>query len=373
MGGIGVAVEELDGVIRAGFRDRLVNLVLNRDRAHRDRAIRQRLGHCGDIRRDAENLAGERLAQAAEAGDDLIEHKQNAVLVADLAQPLQIAGRRHQRPGGPGDRLDKNRRDGRTAIGLAMPLQIVGEFDAVLLRLAIAEKLVAREGVAQHDDVRHGHRKCLAVLHHAGEAHAADIHPVIGPFAADETQALGLAARAVIGHDDLERGVDRLGPGIDEEHVVERVGQQRRHAPRQIKRCGMSDLEGWRIRVRRQLLVDRIRDFLARVAGWRAEQAGGAVDHAAPMVIRVVHAFGGDHHPGLLLEVPIAGERHPVLFEGVRALRGARSEVFHDSITPGCSLTDVTAAHVAIQPRAGKRPAAMRSDSRQRPHCRHAQ
>ena len=62
--------------------------VVHEHRAHRDDAVGQALGGGDDVRHHAEILGGKRRAEAAEAGDDLVEDQQDAVLGADLAQPL---------------------------------------------------------------------------------------------------------------------------------------------------------------------------------------------------------------------------------------------------------------------------------------------
>ena len=83
---------------------------------------------------DAEIVGGERRAEAAEAGDDLVEDQQDAVLVADLAQLLQIAFRRQdQHAGRARHRFDDHRRDGRRRrAARRCALEFVGEFGAVL-------------------------------------------------------------------------------------------------------------------------------------------------------------------------------------------------------------------------------------------------
>ena len=80
----------------------------------------------------AEIVGGERRAEAAEAGDDLVEDQQDAVLVADLAQPLEIALRRDQHAGRAGHRLDDDRGDGRGVVQRDDALELVGELGAVL-------------------------------------------------------------------------------------------------------------------------------------------------------------------------------------------------------------------------------------------------
>jgi hypothetical protein len=159
-------VEQLDGGFRSGVGDRLVDLVACRDRAHRDRAVGEGLGHGDDVGHDREGVGGEGRTQPSETGDHLVEDEQDAMAVADRAEPLQIALRRDQRTGRTCDRFDKDRRYCSAAIGIAVTLQVVGEFSA-MLRLAADEGLVGIPGVAQHDDIGHHHRKGFAVSHHA--------------------------------------------------------------------------------------------------------------------------------------------------------------------------------------------------------------
>ena len=75
------------------------------------------------------------------------------MLVADLAQPLQITLRRQHHAGGAGDGLDDDRGDGRRIVQRDQPLQIVGEFRAV--RRQAARERVALEVVR----VRAGDRR----------------------------------------------------------------------------------------------------------------------------------------------------------------------------------------------------------------------
>ena len=148
------------------------------------------------------------------------------MLVADLAQALQIALRRDQRAGRSRDRLDEYGGDGRPAIGRAVAFQIVRQFHAVLLGLTVAEQFLARPGVADRDHVRQRDREGLAVLDHAGQRDAAHVHAVIGALPRYEAQALALAIGAVVGHHHFQRGINAFGTGVREEHVVHRFGQQ---------------------------------------------------------------------------------------------------------------------------------------------------
>src|SRR5205814_7525354 len=72
-------------------------------------AVGERLCHGDDVGSHAERGRGKRLTGAAKAADHLIEHQQDAVASADLAQPLEVAARRDDDPGGPGDGLDEHR------------------------------------------------------------------------------------------------------------------------------------------------------------------------------------------------------------------------------------------------------------------------
>ena len=94
MAGVGVAVHELDRVRWAFFMDRhhrVVQMASANHATERDHAIGHALGEVQHIGHDAKIVCGKVGAQAAKTGDDLVKNQQNAVLVANLAQTLQIA------------------------------------------------------------------------------------------------------------------------------------------------------------------------------------------------------------------------------------------------------------------------------------------
>ena len=103
-------------------------------------AVGEALGAGDDVGHHAEILGGERGAEAAEAGDHFVEDEQDAVLVADRAQPLQIAPGRQQHAGRARDRLDDDGGDGGGVVQRDDALQLVGEMGA-------PSRLAAREGV----------------------------------------------------------------------------------------------------------------------------------------------------------------------------------------------------------------------------------
>ena len=165
--------------------------------------------------------ARERRAEATEAGDHLVEDQQDAVLRADLAQPLQVALGRDQHAGRTRDGLDDHGGDVAGVVQRDEALEFVGEVRAVLglaARVGVAGEVVR---VRQVVDARQHRAEQLAVVDHAADGDAAETDAVIAALPTDEARARAFAARAVIGQRDLERGVDRLRAGVREEDVVE--------------------------------------------------------------------------------------------------------------------------------------------------------
>src|SRR6185503_20336285 len=94
MAGVGIAVEEIDGVGRLGLEG-LIERVLDDDAAHRHGAVGDALGEGDHVRDNAIALSGKGIAEAAEAGDHLVEDEKNAVAVTERTQAGQIIlGRR---------------------------------------------------------------------------------------------------------------------------------------------------------------------------------------------------------------------------------------------------------------------------------------
>ena len=93
-------MEQLDGAFRA-LHEGVVNEFTGEYGSHRDTAVREPLGRGDEIGHHVEFLRAERRAQAPEAGDDLIEDEENAVLVADFTQSLEVTQRRKDHSSGP--------------------------------------------------------------------------------------------------------------------------------------------------------------------------------------------------------------------------------------------------------------------------------
>ncbi len=341
MAGVGIAVEQLDGAatLVGAVAQRVINALAAEHRAHRHDAVGDPLGHGDQVRHDVEVLGGEAAAQPAEAGDDLVEDQQDAVPVADFAQALQVALGRDQHAGGPGHRLDDDRRDGLAAMQRAQPLQIVGQVRAPLRLAARIGLLLQVEGVAQV--VAAGQLgEDPAVVDDAADRDAAEADPVVAALAPDQAPALTLAAGPVVGQRDLQGAVHRFRAGVGEEDMV--VGAVRGHLHQLVGKLegdGMAELEAGRVVEPRDLALHRLDNAPAVVAGVDAPQARRAVQDVAAVEALVVHAVGAGDQLGMLLELAVPGERHPVGFEVVR--RGLEHvgllRAFHGA-SPSCRV-----------------------------------
>ena len=121
----------------------------------------------------------------------------------------------------------------------------------------------------------------LAVGDDAADRDAAEIDAVIAALAADQAGARALALGAVVGERDLQRGVDRFRTGIGEEHMVQARRRDVDQPVGELEDDRMAHLEGRRVVELGRLLLDRLGDLRAAVAGIDAPQARGAVEDLA--------------------------------------------------------------------------------------------
>ncbi|MNQ03359.1 hypothetical protein D3C85_160590 [compost metagenome] len=233
------------------------------------------------------------------------------MLVADLAQALQVAARRRQHAGGAGHGLDDHGGDGRGVVQRDQRLERVGLVDAV-------RRLAAREGVARQVErvrqVVHAveqRPEGAALAPDAAHRDAAEAHAVVRALAPDEPVAARVAARPVVGHRDLQRGVDRLGARVGEEHVVHAGRRHLREALRQREGGGVADLEVGGVVEHVDLRLHRRADPRVAVPGVHAPQAGDGVEHAAAVGQVVVQALAADDEARRLLELAVGREGHP--------------------------------------------------------------
>ena len=135
---------------------------------------------------------------------------------------------------------------------------------------------------------------------------------MIAPLAGDEPGAGAGAGELVVGERDLERGVDRFGAGIAEEHALEGVGGKLGQARGQVKRRSVPGLERGRVVEPAGLAADGLDDRLAAMTGVAAPQPRHGIEHLAPVGGEVMHAGGAIDQPGTPLEGAIGGEREPI-------------------------------------------------------------
>src|SRR2546421_5723521 len=107
-----------------------------------------RKGH--DVGYDALVVRAEPLPSPAEAGHDLVEHEEDPVFVAELAQALQVAVGRNEDAGRAGYRLDEDRRD---VLGALVPDHLF-DMRKRLLHIAAEDRAV---------------RVRVEEVHHAGD------------------------------------------------------------------------------------------------------------------------------------------------------------------------------------------------------------
>ena len=279
-------------------------------RAHRRGGVGEALGERHNIGQDAETLGGKAVAEAAEAGDDLVENQQDAMRIADLAETLEIALRRQNDAGGAGHRLDDDGGDGRGVVQRHQALEIIGEM-ATPFGLTFGEGVVLEAvGMRQMIDAGKGRAEIFAVVGDAADGDAAEANAVIALFAAVQARARRIAGDIVIGERDLERGIRGFGAGIGEEHMVELAGRQRGEARRELKRRRMAHLETGAVLETPDLGAHGFGDFLTGMATIYAPQTRGRVENLAAVGGGIMHAFGSDQHPRRALELPVGGERH---------------------------------------------------------------
>jgi hypothetical protein len=316
MPGVGVAVEELHAR-RLAAGEGLVDRVLDDHAAQRHRARGHALGVGDEVGLDTKMLCGERRAEPAPAGDHFVEHQEDAVARADLAQALEIAFRRHQHAARSGHRVDDDSGDVRSVVQRDQALELVGQVRAAVGRLAFGEQ-VSRHAVRMPQMVDPRQQRAtvgLAVRRHAAERDAAEVHAVIGALAADEAGARALAAQAVVADGDLHRGVDRLGARVGEEHVAHALGRKRGDALREAEGERVAEREGGGEVELARLLADRLDDARSRMARVHAPQGRQAIEHLTPVGSSEVHVLCGHHQLRSCLEAAVVGERHPVMLE----------------------------------------------------------
>ena len=283
----------------------------HRDRAHRHRSIGQPLCHRDDVGRHPPLPRGRGAADAAERRDDFVEDQDDAVAVANFAQPPKIVHGRDQDARRSCHWLDDHRRDRVGAVQVDQPLEVVGQLGAVrgkTAREGVAADIV---GVTQMIDAGKPAAERPAIVDQPPDADPAEAGAMIAALAPDQPRARPLPLRPLHRERDLQRAVYRLRPAVGEEYPVESFGHQRRQPLRQRERQRVPELESRREIERCRCLGDCIGDFGATMAGVAAPQPRRPVEDRSPVAGLVVHPAGRHELARVRLVRPIGRERHP--------------------------------------------------------------
>lgn len=194
-----------------------------RDDAGADRGVAR--GHAlraGDhVRHVAELVAGEDRAEAAEGADDLVGDEQHVVLVADLADPLEVAGRRREAAARVLHGLQEDGRDGLGALEEDLLLDLVGGPAAERLRVVAEERGAVDVGVRHL--VRAGDQRLEGGLQRreTGDGQGALRGAVVGDRTRDDLVLGRLALELEVLLGQLPRGLDGLAATGGEEDLVQ--------------------------------------------------------------------------------------------------------------------------------------------------------
>ena len=183
-------------------------------RRHGDVGARDRLGRGDHVGLDAVVLQREPGARTAEAGDDLVVDQQDVVLVAEFAQPREVAVGGDVYPAGALHGLGDDRRDGVGALvlnRLGDPVDVeVGGVDPA----PACELGLDAGGGNGFADAR---AEVWVVDLHPGHRHRGQGVAVVGLRPADDLGLLGAALHRPVVAGGLEVGLVRLGTRVAEE------------------------------------------------------------------------------------------------------------------------------------------------------------
>ena len=197
--------------------ERLDDPVAHRQRAQRRVPAGQALGHGDHVRHVVVALGAEEVPEATPGADHLVGDEQDAVAVADLADPLEVARRRGEAAAGVLHRLQEHGGDRRRVLGQDGLLDGVGGPAAEGVHVVLEVRGPVEVGVRDLEGARHQRLERRADLGHAGDRQGAHGGAVVGDVPADHLVALGLADELEVLAGQLPRRLDRLGAAGGEE------------------------------------------------------------------------------------------------------------------------------------------------------------
>src|SRR5215208_410723 len=168
------------------------------------------------VRRDPGVLDGEHLARAAEARLDLVHDQYDAALVAQFPELPEVEVREPYEAALPADRLDDDRRDA-ARVHRAHERLLYSREAVALATARTVPASRAAVGVGRRYPVDLGDERPEALLVRVGlacEGHREHRAAVEGVLEGDYRGPPRVVAR------DLDRVLDRLSPGVDEERAL---------------------------------------------------------------------------------------------------------------------------------------------------------
>ena len=204
-----------------------MNAIATNHATQGDDPIGDPFGKGDHVGHHAKQIGSKRRPHTAKAGDDFIEHQQNAVLVANVAQALQIALGWDVPTGAACHWLDKNGRhiarvvQGQDAL-LQIQQRIFFPHRQLVLHIGMLNRIVDESHVI--DARQHGCAKHFAVARDAANAHAAQAHPVVAALATDEHLSVALTTGTVVGQCQFHGRVCCFRAGTAKQHFVQIAG-----------------------------------------------------------------------------------------------------------------------------------------------------
>ena len=270
------------------------------------------LGAGDDVRLVAVPLRAEHVAEPAERADHLVADQEHVVLVADLADPVEVSRRRREAAAGVLDRLQEDRRDRFRSLVLDRRRDLVGgpEAELLLVVLEVRRAVVVR---VRHPE-RRGDERLERRLHarQAGDREGALRRPVVGDRPADHLVLVVLAGELEVVLGELPRGLDGLAATGGEEDPVEVARRVVGHPLGELDRVGVGVGPDRHERQPFGLLRGGLGQLRAPVAELAHEQAGEPVEVALPVDVVDVGTLAADDDRNLgVVMRRVPGEVHP--------------------------------------------------------------
>ncbi len=240
------------------------------------------LGEGDQVRGDRPVVDGEPLPAAAEPAHHLVGDQQDAVLVADLPDALEVARRRHQDAVGADHRLEDDRGDRAWALDHDRVAQVLQRTRALLLLVAGVERRPVQVGPPE--------------VHDPGQA---GLGPPPARVTGQRDRPGGRAVVAAVGRQHLvpagvqprhpHRVLVGVRPAVGEEHLVQGAGRQVGQQPRRLRAHVVGERRGHRAQAP-GVLLDRRDQPRVLVADVDVDQLRGEVEVLGPCVVPEVRA-----------------------------------------------------------------------------------